>query len=604
MGRHRAPGGLRPFSGAGVSRRWFLQAAAGVAAGGAVGWLPTFRVRPGNARASLPRPAGFPAWIPLYQQAYENWSGEIFIPDVWTAAPGSEQDVVTIANWALGHGWRVRPKGRSHGWSPLLLPKDSSGAGYLLVDTTQRLTRVAINPEAMPATVTAQTGVTMDALLEQLGAMGLGFVTTPAPGDVTLGGVLAVDGHGTAVPALGETLLPGKTYGSLTNAVLALTAVVWDGSGQYRLRRFRRDDPGIQPLLTHVGRAFITEVTLQVGADVNLRCRSFFDIPADDLFAPPAQAGPNAFQAWVEACGRVEAIWFPFTRLPWLKVWSLAPLRPWPSRAVQAPYAYTFANWMTPQEDRFVAQVIHRNGADTPAFQDLEMAAAGSGLILTGTWDIWGPSRYSTLYVKPTTLRLAENGYAVLTSRDNIQRVVSEFHAAFSALVGQYQARGQFPMNGPIEIRVTGLNQSSEVLLAGALEPQLSALRPRPDHPSWDCAVWLDALTFPGTPGENQFKTELERWMLGNYTGEYAGIRVEWAKGWGFTGEGAWTSPGFLAGTVPGSFTAGQAEGDDWSAGLATLDRYDPGRIFSNPFLDRLMPPGRPPSGSAANPPG
>ena len=87
MGRHRAPGGLCPVSGAEVSRRWFLQAAAGVAAGGAVGWLPTFRVGPGNARVRLPRPAGFPAWIPLYQQAYENWSGEIFIPDVWTAAP-------------------------------------------------------------------------------------------------------------------------------------------------------------------------------------------------------------------------------------------------------------------------------------------------------------------------------------------------------------------------------------------------------------------------------------------------------------------------------------------------------------------------------------
>jgi hypothetical protein len=138
-------------------------------------------------------------------------------------------------------------------------------------------------------------------------------------------------------------------------------------------------------------------------------------------------------------------------------------------------------------------------------------------------------------------------------------------------------------MNGPVEIRVTGLNQAGEVELPGALEPQLSALRPWPGHPGWDCAVWIDALTFPGTPGENAFKTELEAWVLGNYAGDYAGVRVEWAKGWGYTGSGAWTDPGLLDQTLPGSFA-------DWSPALAALDSYDPGRVFSNPFLDRLMP--------------
>ena len=562
-----------------------------MAAAGAMGWVPSVRVGRTSARATLAPPPAFPDGIALYQQAYENWSGEIFIPDVWTASPRTAGEVAEIANWAHFAGWRVRPKGRGHGWSPLLLPGDSSGAGCLLVDTTRHLTRVGIDAGGVPATVTAQTGVTMDVLLERMGAAGLGFAATPAPGDVTLGGVLAVDGHGTAVPARGETAPPGKSYGSLCNSVLALTAVVWDG-GQYRLRSFRRDEPGIQPLLTHAGRAFITEVTLQAGADLALRCRSFFDIAAAELFAPPVQAGPNSFQAWVEACGRVEAIWFPFTAVPWLKVWTPAPGRPWLSRTVTAPYAYSFANWVTPAQARFIDQLVSGDPSGTPAFQNLEMAAVGSGLILTGSWDIWGPSRFSTLYVKPTTLRLAENGYAVLTGRDSIQRVVSEYCRAYRELIEQYRARGEFPMNGPVEIRVTGLNRSAEVLLPGALEPQLSALRPRPDHPAWDCAVWLDALTFPGTPGENRFKTELEAWVLGNYTGDYAAVRVEWAKGWGYTGRGAWTSAGFLAEGLPGSLAAGQAPGDDWDAALAALERYDPGRIFSNPFLDTLMPRG------------
>ena len=588
MGRQQAPGRPRPWPAEGMSRRGFLQAGS-FAAAGALGWTPGLRVDRASARATLAAPPRFPDRIALYQQSYENWSGEIFIPDVWTAAPRTADEVVEIANWAHSAGWRVRPRGCCHNWSPLTLPGGASGAGCLLVDTTRHLTRVEIDAAGVPASVTAQTGVTMDVLLERLGAAGLGFAATPAPGDVTLGGILAVDGHGTAIPAQGETLLPGKTWGSLCNAVLALTAVVWEG-GRYRLRRFRRDEPGIQALLTHAGRAFITEATLQVGADVNLRCRSFFDISAEDLFAPPAEAGPNSFQAWVEACGRVEAIWFPFTAVPWLKVWSPAPSQPWLSAAVSAPYAYTFANWVSPGQARFIDQLVSGDPSATPAFQNLEMAAVGSGLILTGTWDIWGASRHSTLYVKPTTLRLDENGYAVLTRRSDIQRVVSEYCAFFRELIRRYRDRGEYPMNGPIEIRVSGLNRAGEVALPGALEPQLSALRPRPDHPEWDCAVWIDALTFPGTPGENRFKTELEAWLLGNYTGDYAGVRVEWAKGWGYTGRGAWTSDAVLEETIPASLSAGQAPGDGWRAAVAALDRFDPGRIFSNPFLDRLMP--------------
>jgi len=576
MARHPSVGKSRPPTGE-LSRRGFLQAAS-VAA---LAWTPVFRAGPGSSRAPLAPPPDFPSGITVYQQAYENWSGEIRIPNVWTAAPREPEEVAELAGWAHAHGWRVRPKGRSHGWSPLLLPGDCTGERCLLVDTTQHLNRVAIDPGGLPGRVTAQTGVTMEALLEQLGAAGLGFAATPAPGDVTLGGVLAINGHGAAVQADGETLLPGKTYGSLSNAVLSLTAVVWDG-GRYRLRTFQRDDPGIQPLLAHLGRAFITEATLQAGADVNLRCRSLVHIEAADLFAPPDQAGGDAFQAWVDACGRVEAIWFPFTGRPWLKVWSLAPLRPLLSRRVEAPYAYSFANWVSPAQDQFIEELFSGHPGATPAFQKLELAAAVSGLALTWTLDIWGPSRCTNLYVKPTTLRLAENGYAILCRRADVQRVVSEFYLAFGALIAKYRDRGEYPMNGPVEIRVTGLDQPGEVLLPGALEPTLSALRPWPGR-DWDCAVWIDTLTFPGTPGENGFKAELEAWILGNYAGAYAGVRVEWSKGWGYTERGAWTRPGVLDGTIPGSFAG-------WGEALGALDRYDPGRVFSNPFLDRLMP--------------
>lgn len=583
----------RQGGGTAFSRRQFLGAAALAAAGG-LGWRPGARIPAGSSRALAPEPPGFPEDIPLYQQAYENWSGEIRIPDLWTAAPRSPEAVADLATWAAAHGWRIRARGACHGWSPLILPAGHRGERTLLVDTGH-LTAVSVDRSGIPATVTAQAGITMEALLETLAGHGLGLATAPAPGCVTLGGVLAVDGHGAALPAAGETLAPGWTWGSLSNAVLALTAVVWEG-GRYRLRSFRRDDPGIGALLVHLGRSFITEATLQVGAELPLRCRSRFDIPAGELFAAPDRAGHRAFQAWVEGSGRVEAIWFPFTEVPWLKVWTPAPDRPWGSLPVSRPYPFTFANWMSPDQARFVDRLFQGHPEDTPLYQNLEMAAAGSGLILTGTWDIWGPAWCSLLYVQPTTLRLAENGYAVITRRDAIQRVVHEFHEACRELIGRCRARGEFPLNGPIEVRATGLDRAGDVLLAGAREPVLSALRPRPDHPDWDCAVWLNCLTFPGTPGENAFKAELEAWVLGNYTGDYADVRVEWAKGWAYTEAGAWTQARHLAETIPASLTRGQDGG--WASALADLDRYDPGRVFRSPLLDALMPtsaPGRPP---------
>lgn len=69
------------------------------------------------------------------QQAYQNWAGMIVIDSVWTCAPASANDVVTLANWAYANGYRLRAKGMSHNWSPILLPAGSSGAGNPFLDT-------------------------------------------------------------------------------------------------------------------------------------------------------------------------------------------------------------------------------------------------------------------------------------------------------------------------------------------------------------------------------------------------------------------------------------------------------------------------------------
>src|SRR5580704_6199130 len=509
---------MRPHDERKPSRRAFLAGTA--AAAGALAWAPVFRVSPADAQTATP--PNFPASISIYQQAYQNWAGMIVIDNVWTCAPASANDVVTLANWAHANGYRLRAKGMSHNWSPIVLPAGSTGAGYVLLDTTQNLTSVSV-AGGSPATVTAQAGVTMNTLTTTLAAAGYGFCAIPAPGDITLGGALAINAHGSAIPGTGETPLSGQTYGSLSNLILSLTAVVWSPStSQYVLKTFQRSDPDIRAFLAHLGRAFVTQVTLQVATNQNLRCQSWFDVSAADLFAPPASAGSSSFASYVDGAGRIEAIWFPFTGNPWLKVWSIAPTKPLLSTKVTSPYNYSFTNSVTTAENQFFDEVLEGTTSGTPTYEELAISLVGSGLIATGTWDIWGQSQNVLLYVEPTTVRIVEAGFTVLTSRANIQQVVSDFYTQYTSLLTQYQNQSEFPMNGPIEIRVTGLDQPADALVAGAQSPILSSVRPRPDQPGWNVAVWLDMGTLPVTPGFSAFYAAMESWIWSHYPRSYA----------------------------------------------------------------------------------
>jgi FAD/FMN-containing dehydrogenase len=182
------------------------------------------------------------------------------------------------------------------------------------------------------------------------------------------------------------------------------------------------------------------------------------------------------------------------------------------------------------------------------------------------------------------------NGYAVLMNRSNVQRAVNEFTTFYQDRVAAYRAAGHYPMNGPVEIRVTGLDVAGDIGLSSAGTGQLSALRPRPDHPEWNVAVWFDILTVPGTPTATQFYREIEQWMLTNYSGAYATVRPEWSKGWGYTDTAAWSDATLLSTTIPNAYRAGQAASDNWDTARQLLNQYDPYRLFTSPLLDQLLP--------------
>ncbi|MFV0458574.1 MAG: cholesterol oxidase substrate-binding domain-containing protein [Actinomycetales bacterium] len=531
-------------------------------------------------------PQNLPGGVAPYRQEYRNWAGDIVTEPLWTVDVTSEEHVVAVVNWAAANGYRVRPKGFSHNWSPLTVADGEDTRKVLLLDTRQGLTAIRSAPDA----VVVGAGASMDALLTQLDAMDRGLAHCPALGDVTVGGVLAIGGHGAAVPGFGETLAPGHSYGSLSNLVLSLRAVVWDkASGRYQATRFDRTDYDIGALLVHLGRAFITEVTLRVGPRQTMRCESFVDVPMAELAAAPGTAG-RTVSHYLDLTGRLEIIWLPFTERPWLKTWRVtSPLRvPDGSRAVSGPYNYPFADAGAALDEG--VRLVYQDPANGVAFAQGQAAGIEAGLAATATADLWGNASYLLRYVLPSTVRVTANGYAILCARRDVQWVVHEVYSQFQQLLSEYTARGEYPVNGPMEIRVTGLDDPADCAVPRAQDPWLSPTRRRPDHPEWDCAVYLDLLTLPFTAGRNPFYTEFERWLFAAFTGNRSSVRVEWSKGWAYTSQGAFTDTRLIGQTIPASLSQGQHRRTTFEAALEVLTRLDPYRIYSSPLLDRLAP--------------
>lgn len=585
-----------------TSKRNFLKTMGSLAAVGAVAsWIPTKKA---SAWFFLPqeRIANFPNEISVYRQLYENWSGESRYESVWTAIPKTQAQVLAIINWAVVNGYKVRAKGMSHNWSPLLLDDQDKTTQIILVDMTTYLKKVSIDQNGI---ATADAGIQMEALMTAMENNGRGFVHTPAPGDITLGGVLAIDGHGTGIPAKGESKQLGQTYGSVSNTVVSITAAVYEPSKkQYVAQTFYRNDSEIGAFLVNLGRAFILSAQLQTGPNQYLRCESIINIHQKELFAPNKDSG-RTFSYFLDQAGRVEAIWYPFTDYPWLKVWSVAPRRPLTAKLTYQPFNYWFSdNLIKPVTDLIQKIVVNNSRYLTPTFGQLQLEITKlglqgtvfsgittiltQGLLSTQTSDLWGASKNLLLYVKPTTLRVTANGYAIITSRDNVQRVISDFCTEYLSRMKQYQNQGKYPMNGPVEIRVTGLDHASDSIIPNAQTAALSAIKPCPEHPEWDCAVWFDILTLPNTPYAAEFYSEIETWMSQHYQGDSL-IRPEWSKGWGYSKQKAWDNLSYFEQELPRVHAQGQSENLTIPAVSKILKKYDPYSLFTSPLIDKIF---------------
>jgi hypothetical protein len=493
----------------------------------------------------------------LWREPYRNWSREIDVPAVWVCAPRTAAEVAEIATWAAGAGHRLQARGKAHSFAPLTTTGNDKA---VLADTTRHLNEVELVRRA-PSTVRAGAGVTMDELTGFLHRHGLALPALPAAGDLTLGGVLAVGAHGTGVPGSG-----GPAYGSLGELVTSLTAVVWDQAARrYVPRVFERDDPDFAHFLTHLGRAFVTEVTLSVEPDVWLRCVSTVTVSASEVIGP-------GLAELVDQEGRVEIWWFPYTDRTWVRTWS-PRWQQGPSRPAVEPYNYPFLDRVPESLAELAARLVTGAPELAPHFSQAQHGVIVAGLAATGAGALAGPSRNVLLYARPSMLRLTAAGWAITMRRADLGQTAGRFAELFRGMLEDYRRQGLYPVNGMTDIRVTGLDRTMS----------LAACAPDPGNPQHDTTLWINVMTLPGTPGHTTFFTELERALFATFLPPLARTRVEWSKGWAYGSGGACCDPDMLSRVIPQTF------GPAWSRAKHCLAEYDPARVFGSSLLEALL---------------
>lgn len=520
--------------------------------------------------------------------SYTNWGHQINnTHEFLVIYPRTNQQITAIVTHAYLTGKYVRVQGYRHSYPPLTVSHKDDPSTTVIIDMKRHMNRLRMGSMIVPSAnqifptrlnvVIAETGASMQDLLTFTQQNGFGFVDTPIiGGDATVGGVLAIGGHGAGIRALNEKLTgPGFTFGSDSNAIVELQAVVWNQRlGKYVLRSFRRNDPDISAFLVHIGRAIITQVTLMVGENYNMSCVSRVDIPASELFAYPNNASARTISNLMDKFGRADATWFPFVENLWFRTWEVTDERPTSSKEVTEPYNYQFKYTI--------------DDPKTPAteFGPQCMEKLVNGLTEKNVWDIWGPSQNTLLSYNRSSSSLVFGGFVVLTKRANVQLVLHDISQFYESLLDEYAAKGIYPIDQYAKFRVTEVDDPENTLIPGAVAADIAPLRPVTSRPDFNVGVWMNTLTTTNRPYSNEFGMRLEEFVYNRFNGDDGLARPEWSKNWGYAESGPFVNQAFIREMIPVNVGI-----NEWNHAIQVWDKYDPHQVITNEFLRMLLVP-------------
>lgn len=509
---------------------------------------------------------------------------------MWVAVPRTQQDMVRIANWAYRNGYKVRVIGFRHSFCYSSVYPGMDVSKTILVDTTKYLTHIEKTTSSIPDVVALQieAGATMESVLTFAETNGASLYHCPAPGQLSIVGVLTVGAHGSGTPPYGENLPPGFSGGTISNAIISLTAVVWSSEAEeYVLETFHRSHPDTKDMIITLGRICITSVILGFGKNYNLECRNIFEISSNELYAPPenSNAWDTTFSKIVDETGRCDILSFGTENKTWAMVWQNKTNIPLLARPVTSPYNYIFNTEIPVELADLYSEVSGVAGPLVSTFAQKQHFLAS--LLAVPSRHIWGKSKNTLLYVKPETLREHATGYAIITKRSNLQKVVSIVNNIYNSVLTSYRMKKQYPMAGHLQCRVTSTDQSYQGLFEVL---SMSPARQVPGFDSHNLVLWLAFTSQRHQPGLYQALSDIESRILNEFpmnttkTDPLGFVRVEWSKGYAHTPDAGWSNQHVLRNVIPYTYPK-----DDWNRFVATLARLDKQNIFTNDWLNNLF---------------
>ena len=415
------------------------------------------------------------------------------------------------------------------------------------------------------------TAVTIERISESLRDAGYMLAFTPAIGFATLGGALATGAHGKGTDVLERG---GATICSL---VVEMQAVAFDPKTErYELRQFGVDDPELPALSLHLGSAIVTRVTLRaVEATLFSASKAFLSLPryfdiaggAETLVDDLGQEHPLA----------VELMWFPYqgrfaSRRHLLRRGLQATSKTATlSAEAQQPYRepFNFASRDVDAAFEYALAEGRRRDIGIKFQHLLGFARRDEHLV---------DAHAARIYVSHFILRLHAAGWCVVIDRSRTPTFLLRFADTVRAL----QERYAFPLDGPIEVRITDVEPRDG---GPALSPAAAPLRADAGSVY---AVWLNVLTHL-VENAGKLLHELEAFLLAHTRAD--GVhRVcgEWHKGWAYDAEGTpWRAADRIA-----RFRASFDEtSQPWRETQEVLENLDPHALFRSELADRLFEP-------------
>src|SRR6185436_464360 len=148
---------------------------------------------------------------------------------------------------------------------------------------------------------------------------------------------------------------------------------------------------------------------------------------------------PQSMIDFLDQYGRVEAIWYPFSDAPWLKVWSCTAAKPSSSRAVSGPYNYPFSDNLPDYVTTLIKGVTSGAAWLTPTLGKAMAWITSLGLDASTSRDLWGPSKNTLIYIDDQTLRVTANGYAVQMKKRDVQQAIYDFTSKYTGMLAAYE---------------------------------------------------------------------------------------------------------------------------------------------------------------------